>query len=64
MPVKKTLLQRERELQALLTTPAGKKELEELESRYRADGERARVANTSVVTYLLVHERNAGLIAG
>jgi hypothetical protein len=61
---KKTLLQRERELQALLATPAGKKELEELEARYRAGGGRARATNTSVVTHLLVHERNAGLLAG
>jgi len=62
MTTKKTLRQRERELQALLTTPTGREELEALESQYRTAGGRARAANTSVVTFLLVYERNTGLI--
>ena len=34
MSVKKALHDREKELQSLLATPAGRKELEQLESRY------------------------------
>ncbi len=63
MPTK-TLPQRQKELQALLATPAGRRELEELEARYRAATGRLRSANSSVITYLLVHEREQGLIAG
>ena len=59
----KTLQQRQKELQSLLATPAGRKELEELDRRYQATG-RLRPANTSVITYLLVYERERGLIAG
>jgi hypothetical protein len=60
----KTLQQREKELQALMATPAGRKELHELEQRYQAAGGRMRPANTSVITYILVHERGLGLIVG
>src|SRR4051812_18122277 len=38
MTLKKTLHQRERELQALLATPDGRKELQALVSRYQAAG--------------------------
>jgi hypothetical protein len=34
----KTLRQREKELQALMATPAGRQELHELEQRYQAAG--------------------------
>ena len=61
---KKTLQQRERELQALLATPAGRKELDELESRYRAASGKVRPGKASLITYLLVHERGKGLIVG
>src|SRR5262249_56224117 len=64
MAQKKTLRQRQEELQALLATPAGRAELQELESRYEAAGGKLRPAGTSVITYLLVHEREQGLIAG
>jgi len=57
-----TLVQREKELQSLLATPAGRKELGELESRYREASGRLRPASTSIITYILVHEREAGLI--
>ena len=60
----KTLQQRQAELQALLATPAGREELQRLESRYRETGGRLRPAGTSVITYILVHERERGLIAG
>jgi len=62
MPSKKTLTEREKELQSLLATPAGRKELQELESRYHAANGRPRATRTSVVTYILVHEREYGLI--
>jgi hypothetical protein len=60
----KTLQQRQEELQALLATAAGRVELQALESRYRATSGRLRPANTSIITYLLVHEREKGLIVG
>ncbi len=64
MPQKKTLQQREKELQALLLTPAGQAQLRELEARYAAAGGRPRPARTSLITYLLVYERGQGLLAG
>jgi hypothetical protein len=64
MPVKKPLPEREKELQALLATLAGRKELQALESRYRAVNGRPRLTGTSVITYILVHEREHGLIGG
>jgi hypothetical protein len=60
----KTLREREKELQALMATPAGRQELHELKQRYQAAGGRMRPANTSVITYILVHERGQGLIVG
>jgi hypothetical protein len=62
MPPTKTLAEREKELQALLRTPEGKAELEALAGRYSASGGRSRPPRTSVVTYILVHERERGLI--
>jgi hypothetical protein len=62
MSTKKTLQQRENELQSLLATPAGRKELQDLASRYHAASDRQRPAKTSVITYILVHERGLGLI--
>jgi hypothetical protein len=64
MPPTRTLRQREKELQALLATPAGRQELHQLEARYQAASGRLRPANTSVITYLLVQERQQGLISG
>jgi hypothetical protein len=64
MSQKKTLQQREKELQSLLSTDKGRAELQELASRYGDAGGRARPERTSVVTYILVHEREHGLIAG
>jgi hypothetical protein len=59
----KTLQQREKELQSLLSTPEGRAQLEALASRYYG-GYRVRPAKSSVVTYILVHERERGLIGG
>jgi hypothetical protein len=59
----KTIQQRELELQALLATPAGQKELSELEARYQAASGKLRPGKTSAITYILVHERGQGLIS-
>jgi hypothetical protein len=60
---KKTLPDREKELQALIATPAGREELRELQSRYEAASGDLRPAHTSIITYILVHEREQGLIS-
>jgi hypothetical protein len=52
------------ELRSLLGSPAGRKELQELESSYRAESGKLKPAKTSVITYILVHERERGLISG
>jgi hypothetical protein len=59
---KKTLSQREKELQALLATTAGREELQEMALRYHTANGRLRPAKTSVITYILVHERMQGLV--
>jgi hypothetical protein len=59
-----TLADRQTELQALLTTPAGRAELEELASRYAEASGRPRAGKRSIVTYILVYERDHGLIEG
>ena len=64
MIVKHTLQEREKELRSLLATPAGREELQELASRYHAASGKLRPAGTSVITYILVHERQQGLISG
>ena len=64
MTPKKTLPEREKELQALLATPAGRAELQELDARYCAESGKVRSAKTSIITYILIHERLRGAIAG
>jgi hypothetical protein len=64
MSPKKTVRQREKDLQALLATPEGREELQELESSYRAASGTMKPGKTSIITYILVHERGRGLIAG
>ena len=64
MTPKKTLPQRQKELQRLLATPAGREELQEMEFRYHAVSGRLRPERTSVITYILVHERVQGLVSG
>jgi len=59
---KKTLRQREEEFRSLLATPAGMNELQELESRYAASGGPVRPLKASLITYLLVYERERGMI--
>lgn len=60
----KTRLEREKELQALMRTTEGRAELEGLAARYQSAGGRPRPPRTSVITYVLVHERGKGLIVG
>jgi hypothetical protein len=62
MTAKKSLEQREKELRSLIATSTGQKELQELVSRYHAASGRLRPARTSLITYILVHERAHGLI--
>jgi hypothetical protein len=63
MPPKKTLSQREKELQSLLATEAGRDELRALEIRYAARSGKERAPRMSVITWILVHERERGLIS-
>jgi hypothetical protein len=64
MTPKKTLLQREAEMRAMLATPWGRAALRELEARYAASGGGIRSERSSLLTYLLVYERTRGLIEG
>jgi hypothetical protein len=64
MTAKKTLQEREKELRSLFATPAGREELQELASRYFAASGKPRRVGSSPVTYILVHEREQGLISG
>jgi hypothetical protein len=61
---KKTLNQRQAELQPLLATREGREQLEALATRYYAASGRIRAEGTSLITYILVHERERGLIEG
>jgi len=63
MTVKKSLREREKELKSLLATPAGRDELEQLASRYATKSANRRVGRTSIITYILVYERECGLIS-
>jgi hypothetical protein len=62
MNAKKTRLVREKELQTLLGSLAGKAELEALADRYAGSGGRIRPGRTSLVTYILVCERERDMI--
>ena len=62
MTEKKTLQTREKELQMLMGTTQGRDELQSLADSYTAAGARPRPAKTSVITYILVHERGMGMI--
>jgi hypothetical protein len=64
MVQKKTIHERQQELRSLLATAAGREELEGLASRYHAAGDRPRPPAGSIITYILIHEREEGLIGG
>jgi hypothetical protein len=57
-----TLSQREKELAALLATPMGRQQIQELASRYSAASGQLPPAGKSLITFILVHERAQGLI--
>jgi hypothetical protein len=57
-----TLQQREKQLQSLLRAPEGREELQELANRYFAASGKLRPEGTSLITFILVHEREQGLI--
>jgi len=62
MHQKKTLRQREKELQSWLATRTGREDLQKLAQAYfTASGESRRVGK-SAITYILVHEREHGII--
>jgi hypothetical protein len=63
MTPRRTLPEREKELQSLLATPAGREELHALAARYAAESGKVLATRTSPITYILVHERERGLIA-
>jgi hypothetical protein len=62
MSSKKPLHVREKELQSLMATAAGREELLALAARYGEEDGSVRPERTSVITYILVHERQRGLI--
>jgi len=57
-----TLSQRAKELAALLATPTGRAEIEDLASAYSAASGNLIPAGKSLITFILVHERAQGLI--
>ena len=57
----RTLRERELELRALMRTAEGEAELERLADRYALAGGGVR-GRTSLITYILVHERVRGVI--
>jgi hypothetical protein len=59
---KKTLQQREKELQSWLATLPGRENLQELASRYFTASGKLRPVGKSAITYILVYERERGLI--
>jgi hypothetical protein len=63
MTAKHNLQERAKELRSLLATPAGREEIQELASRYHQASGKLRPVGTSVITYILVHEREHGLIS-
>ena len=62
MTVRKALQEREQELRGLLATPEGRRQLKELAARYGAANHKPQPARTSTITYILVYERELGLI--
>jgi hypothetical protein len=61
--MRKTMQEREKQLQDILTTPEGRARLQELAERYSATGGRVRPERTSVITFILVYERENRLIS-
>ena len=62
MTPKKPLHEREKELQSLLTTPASREKLLGLAADYQEVSGKVKPAGASASTYMLVDERQHGLI--
>ena len=62
MTAKKTLQEREKELRSLMATQTGRDEIQELATRYCRVSGKLKPAGTSVITYIVVYEREQGLI--
>jgi hypothetical protein len=60
----KTMREREKELQLQLQTPKGSAELEDLAGRYAELPASPRRNGPSVITFILICEREQGLILG
>lgn len=59
----KTLRERESELRSLLATAAGREQLQALASKYHEESGAGSHVGRSAITYILVHERERGLIS-
>ena len=62
MTEKWTLEERQRELQTLLASSEGREKLQELAQKYESDSGKPMPHGTSIITYLLVHERGQGML--
>jgi hypothetical protein len=60
----KTMREREKELQLKLQTPTGSAELEDLAGEYAEMAGSPRRNGPSVITFILICEREQGLILG
>ena len=60
---KKTLQQREKELQSWLATLPGRENLQKLASSYFTSSGKSRPVGKSAITYILVYEREQGIIS-
>jgi hypothetical protein len=63
LTVKNNVQERTKELRSLLATAEGRDEIQQLASRYHAASGKLRPAGTSAITYILVYEREQGLIS-
>ncbi|MFL5331058.1 MAG: hypothetical protein ACJ8C4_19380 [Gemmataceae bacterium] len=61
---KPTLREREKQLQELLPTPDGLIQIQELAARYGTESGHMMIHGTSLITFILVYERDRGLISG
>ena len=61
---KPTLREREKELQELLPTPEGLIRIQDLAARYGKESGHMMIQGTSLITFILVYERDRGLISG
>jgi hypothetical protein len=62
MSEKKSLEDRQKELQSQLVTSEGREELQKLAQRYAELSGRVHPIGKSAITYILVHERERGII--